>query len=131
MALDVLQWNRVVAALAEGGDDVIVDIVLRDAVERWRPFRVLFVALHCPVEELERREAARGRRPGLTRGQAAWVQRAGICDLALDKSRCSPEACARQIVEALAFPPSPSAFERLDAHFAAGEIGKTFFRGSD
>lgn len=53
--------NRVVATLAAGGDDVILDIVLpgwdvlQDAVERFRSFPVLFVALHCPVEDLERR----------------------------------------------------------------------------
>lgn len=127
--------NRVAAALAAGGDDVIVDIVLsrwdvlRDAVERFRPFQVLFVALHCPVDELERRETERGdRRRGLARGQAAWVHHAGTYDLELDTSRCLPEGCARQIVEALAYRPSPSAFEQLSARFATGQIHGTFFR---
>jgi chloramphenicol 3-O phosphotransferase len=127
--------NRTVAALAAGGDGVILDIVLprwdilQDAVERFRPYQVLFVGLFCPPEELDRREEERGdRRAGLARGQADWVHRAGTYDLVLDTSRCSPGECARQILETMADPPSPSAFEQLEARFAAGEIRETFFR---
>lgn len=62
-------FHRSIAAMAEAGNDIVVDHVLS---EPWRlldcltvlqPENVLFIGVHCPLDELTRRELARGDRP--------------------------------------------------------------------
>jgi chloramphenicol 3-O phosphotransferase len=48
-------------------------------------FDVFFVGIHCPLEELERREAARGdRRIGEARADLHVIHTFGVYDLELD-----------------------------------------------
>jgi len=70
--------------IAAGGLPVIVDHVLES--EQWliecatslRDYEVLFVGVKCPLEELERRELARGdRQVGFARMQPERVHRYG------------------------------------------------------
>jgi chloramphenicol 3-O phosphotransferase len=67
-------FHRSIAAMAEVGNDIVVDHVLS---EPWRlldclavlpPEDVLFVGVHCPLDELTRRELARGDPPFGPRG---------------------------------------------------------------
>jgi chloramphenicol 3-O phosphotransferase len=97
----VLGFHRAIAGFASVGNNVIVDQVLgerwrlNDCLEVFKPYDLVFVGVHCPLPELERREA---RRPGRTAGRAAFqfdvVHAHGAYDLELDTSRWGPEACA-------------------------------------
>jgi chloramphenicol 3-O phosphotransferase len=99
---------RAIAALAATGIDVVVDDCIYDrrvlaaAVEALRGTDVLFVGLHLPRAEAERRERERGDRgPG---GAAAFydlVHTHGRYDLELDTVANSPMACALAIKQAL------------------------------
>lgn len=115
-------YHRVVAALASVGNDVIMDYPLTepwrlaDLLVVLRDFEVTLVEVRCDLEEMERRERARGDRPtGLARSQgSAYAQ--GSYDLAVDTTRTSPEDCALMITEFLAQRQAgPSAFDCLRA----------------
>ncbi|MEU4171185.1 AAA family ATPase [Streptomyces sp. NPDC026665] len=122
-------FHRSIAAMAEVGNDVVVDHVLS---ERWRLLDclsvlpaedVLFVGVHCPLEELVRREQARGDRPpGLAAHQYDLVHRHGDYDLECDTSRLSPRECAERIRDFLPIRPSRTAFARLRDRYL-GERG--------
>ena len=61
-------FHRCLPALAAAGNNLIVEHIIETA--EWmqrllgllRPFDVFFVGVHCPLEELERRERERGNR---------------------------------------------------------------------
>ncbi|MFI5888152.1 chloramphenicol phosphotransferase CPT family protein [Streptomyces sp. NPDC051554] len=113
-------FHRSIAAMAEAGNDIVVDHVLSepwrllDCLTVLRPEDVLFVGVHCPLDELERREQDRGDRPlGLAANQYHLVHHHGDYDLECDTSTVSPRECAQQIKEFLPRRPSPTAFTRL------------------
>lgn len=66
-------FHRSIRLFSDKGVNLIVDNVLHDKTttddcfDALRDYDVLFVGVHCPTEELQRREAARGDR---TVGQA-------------------------------------------------------------
>lgn len=98
--------RRAVAALAEAGNDLIVDEVMT-AVERrdydalLKPYTVHYVGVMAPLDVLEARERARGDRAiGLARRQFAHLHAGQTYDLEVDTSQATPEACARQIKDA-------------------------------
>ena len=66
---------------------------------------VLFVWVDCPLEELERRERARGDRSS---GQAKWqyehIHAHGVYDVTVNTHEMTSEACADAIVAMLARP---------------------------
>ncbi|MFI8304330.1 chloramphenicol phosphotransferase CPT family protein [Streptomyces sp. NPDC085927] len=130
-------FHRSIAAMAGVGNDIVVDHVLS---EPWRlldcltvlpPEDVLFVGVHCPPDELARRELARGDRPpGLAAHQYDLVHAHGDYDLVCDTGTASPIECARRIKEFLPHRPSPTAFTRLRRrHLAAGRAGREQARG--
>lgn len=120
-------FHRSIAAMAEAGNDIVVDHVLS---EPWRlldclillPAKdVLFVGVHCPLDELTRRELARGDRPpGLAALQYDLVHGHGDYDFECDTSAADPRECAQQIKEFLPHRPTPTAFTRLRRHHLAG-----------
>ncbi len=61
-------FHKSLAAYASAGNNLIVEHILdtpgwqADLARLFVPFDVLFVGLHCPLDELRRREAARGDR---------------------------------------------------------------------
>jgi chloramphenicol 3-O phosphotransferase len=122
-------FHRSIAAMAEAGNDVVVDHVLS---EPWRlidcltvlsPEDVLFVGIHCPVGELTRRELARGDRVlGAAASQYEVVHTHGDYDLECDTSTTSPRECAEHIREFFAHRPSPTAFTRLRARYLTGGV---------
>ncbi|MEU7363207.1 chloramphenicol phosphotransferase CPT family protein [Streptomyces olivaceoviridis] len=112
-------FHRSIAAMAEAGNDIVVDHVLSepwrllDCLTLLRPEDVLFVGVHCPLDELARRELARGDRPpGLAAHQYDLVHGHGDYDLECDTSAASPRECAQQVKEFLPHRPSPTAFTR-------------------
>ncbi len=111
--------NRSVAVMAEEGNNLIVDHVLIDnawleqLLELLRERYVLFVGLHCPLEELERRESERdARRQGFARQQFENIHAGKIYDLKLDTSVLSAEECTRRVLE-FYNRNEPRAFEKM------------------
>jgi len=111
-------YHRVVAALAETGNDVVMDYPLS---ESWRlddlldvleGYDVTLVEVRCDPGELERREQGRGDRPaGLARAQV--VDAHDDRDISVDTTRTGPEEIARVIADGLPGVPVPKAFERM------------------
>jgi len=113
--------NRSVAVMAEEGNNLIVDHVLIDnawleqLLELLRERYVLFVGLHCPLEELERRESERdARRQGFARQQFENIHAGKIYDLKLDTSVLSAEECTERVLE-FYNQDEPQAFEKMRA----------------
>lgn len=107
----VAGFLRCIATLVGAGNKVIVDLVLAD--KKWaeecvltlQPFHVLWVGVHCPLEELERREQARGNRAiGTARQQVNAVHLHVPCDIEVDTLESSPEQCAEKIKQRLLTP---------------------------
>jgi chloramphenicol 3-O phosphotransferase len=105
------------------GLTVTLDIVLeerdwlRECLKSLEARDVLFVGVHCPLDELERRELARPDRShvGLARSHVDRVHQHELYDLELDTSRCTPHDAAQQIQDALARGGPFTAFARLRA----------------
>ena len=77
-----------------------------------------FVGLHCDLEELERREIARGdRRVGDARRDFHQIHSYCLYDLELD-SAVPPEINAERLIAAWSSRAAPSAFQRLLAEAA-------------
>ncbi|MET8453942.1 chloramphenicol phosphotransferase [Streptomyces sp. NPDC005209] len=117
-------FHRSIAAMAEVGNDVIVDHVLS---EPWRlidcltvlpPEDVLFVGVRCSLDELARREDGRGDRPsGLAALQYGLVHEHGDYDIECDTTTADPRECAELIKKFLPGRPAPTAFTRLRARY--------------
>ena len=100
-------FERAVAAFAGAGNDLIVEYIVetREWMERLQATlsgcAVFFVGVHCPLEELERREAARGDRPlGDARRDFFSVHEHCIYDLEVDGT-VAPELNAAKVIEAM------------------------------
>ncbi|MFC5642904.1 chloramphenicol phosphotransferase CPT family protein [Kitasatospora cinereorecta] len=113
-------FHRAVAGMAAAGNTVVVDHLfsqpwrLDDCLALFPAEDVVLVGLHCPLDELERRERERGDRPpGLAAQQIGPVHSHGVYDLEVDTSVLSPAECARRIRDFLPDRPRPTAFEQL------------------
>lgn len=113
-------FHRSVAAMAQAGNDVVVDHLfsepwrLQDCLEVLEGLDVVLVGVHCPLEELERREQARGdRTPGMAAKQFQVVHQHGLYDFEVDTSTSSPRECAEAIKEFLGRAPAKRAFDEL------------------
>jgi chloramphenicol 3-O phosphotransferase len=102
----MLGFHRAVAELARPGNDLIVDEVLLDGRVRddWRavlePFDVLWVGVHCAVDELERREAGRRSPAGLARWSSRQAHEGMVYDVTVDTTTASAMDCATTITAA-------------------------------
>jgi chloramphenicol 3-O phosphotransferase len=119
--------HRAIAALAEAGNNLIIDEVLwerdwlHDYVAQLHVYNVLFVGVHCPLVVVEERERGRGDRLiGLARSQFDAVHTHGMYDLTLDTSAMRPMKCAEQIVSFLASSKRSKAFAQL---YGDGKLG--------
>lgn len=86
-------YHASLAAYAAAGNNLIIEHILDtpgwqgELAELFRPFDVLFVALRCPVDELNRREMARGDRPvGSAEKDALTIHEGRRYDLELQTS---------------------------------------------
>jgi len=96
-----------VAALAEAGNDVIVDEVLWDPEalvdyrRRLAPYELHTVGLIAPLDVIEHRERQRGDRDlGLARSQYDNVHAGMTYDLELDAETATPDQLAAKIKRA-------------------------------
>jgi len=96
------------ALWASEGFDLVIDTVfeepacLEKTLKFLAPYQVWMVALHCPLEELERREQMRGNRPlGLARSQFKTVHSYCDYDLELNSHTASVEDNAMAIAAQL------------------------------
>lgn len=112
-----------IALWAAEGFDLIIDTVFeepgcaRKAVQQLAPYNVYLVALHCPLEELERREVQRGNRPlGLARTQYESVHTYCGYDLELDSYAAALEDNASAVEQLLTR--QPEAFGRLQTQLS-------------
>ncbi len=103
-------FHRCLAAIAEAGNNLIIDHVIE--FEEWAgliadllaPYDVFVVGVHCPVEELAARERERGDRylgEGLEH-LLEGVHEHVTYDFEIDTSRSSPTEAARLVVSAWA-----------------------------
>jgi len=114
-------FHAAAAAIARAGNLVIVDDVLEEnppwiesLLELFDGLDVIFIGVHCSLEELERREAERGDRwKGMARLQFDQVHAQAIYDVEVDTTVLSPGECATKIVDCIAAGFSSTAFERL------------------
>ena len=115
------------AALAEyarHGVDVVFDTVLWHR-EDWRylledldGLSVYLVGVRCGLEELTRREQARGdREVGLAAGQYKTIHTGKVYDFQVDTTHASTEQCAAAVSAWLAGQPQARAFRAMQSSF--------------
>jgi chloramphenicol 3-O phosphotransferase len=134
-----------VAAHSRLGLNVVVDVghhgaihphVLADCARRLVGLPVLFVGVHCPIEEIMRRRNLAGPSrytvgtpeepvPPPARLWQEEVHKPGVYDLEVDTSVLTSEECAEAIRKRIENGPPGSAFPRL----AAGAIEKELHHG--
>lgn len=112
-------FHRSLPALTGAGNNIIVEHIVETKawmnrlIDLLSPFDVFFVGLHCPLAELERREAERGdRRIGEARDDHETIY--GFCqyDLELDSTMPLEENIAL-LEESWKSRKSPSAFDQM------------------
>lgn len=115
-----LGFHRAVAGFAAAGNNVVMDYLLgeqwrvRDCLTVFAGYDVLLVGLHCSVEELRRREQARGSRSiGRAESQLSSIHAYVRYDVEVDTSVMGPGDCAAAIAEYIAAGERPRAFSRL------------------
>lgn len=101
-------FHRIIAMFSDSGVNVVVDHILnneataKDCCRVLQDYPVLLVGVHCPIEELDRREAARGdRNPGQARGQLDFVHQRESYDIEVDTHEEGVAAGAARISEEL------------------------------
>lgn len=100
-------FHRTIAMFSDSGVNLVVDHVLfndftrKDCLEVLKDYPVLFVGVHCPLEELERREKARGdRNIGQAKLQLGYVHKNETYDVEVNTYSESLEECSRRVIEA-------------------------------
>jgi chloramphenicol 3-O phosphotransferase len=100
-----------IVALAEAGNDLIVDHVMiegeepanwtAECLERIAPLDVLKVGVHCSLEELKRREAEReDRNMGLAEWQFTRIHKTISYDVEVDTTLGRVDECVFRILKA-------------------------------
>ena len=111
-------FHRSIASFASAGNDLIVDHLIEFA--SWRDelrqlltgLDVFLVGVHCSLEELERREVARGdRRIGEAREHVVddKIHQLGPYDFEVNSTARTPESLADEVVAAWLHRKAPSA----------------------
>ena len=99
-----------IAAIASAGNNLIVDHVmvyregwdssLGQCLESLQGHLVYFIGVHCSLEELKRREVARGDRfIGTVERQFPLVHRHGLYDVQVDTTHSSTDDCVSKILK--------------------------------
>lgn len=104
-----LFFHETIVMFSDKGINVVADTVLhdRETLEHFQhtlaDYPLFFVGVHCPAEELKRRERERGdRRIGLAMEQLKFVHRQREqYDLEINTYETSFSECAKKIVEFL------------------------------
>lgn len=101
-------FHRTIAMFSDKGINLVVDHVLHDkytredCLEVLANYPVLFVGVHCDLDELERREMARGDRSiGQARKQLEYVHKNDLYDVEINTFSDGMEACSNKVVESV------------------------------
>jgi len=120
----MLGYYRSLRAFLSAGQNVLADTgfytpaLLATCVRELAGERVWLVGVHCGVEELERRERARGdRQIGLAKEQEATLHRGVVYDIEVDTTVTSAEACALAIREKLEGLGEPKGLREMAGRF--------------
>jgi chloramphenicol 3-O phosphotransferase len=112
-------FHRSIPALAAGGNNLVVEHIVETQAWMHRlldllaGFDVFFVGVHCPLEELERRERVRGnRRAGEARADYEVTHTFGHYDHECPGTGETDRVVA-QIIEAWTARSQPSAFDNM------------------
>jgi chloramphenicol 3-O phosphotransferase len=112
-------FHRCIPALAQAGNNLLVEHIveteawMQRLVELLAWLDVFFVGVHCPLDELERRERARGnRRIGEAQADFQTVHSFGTYDFEVD-STAPPCESVTELIAAWKARRQPSAFERM------------------
>jgi chloramphenicol 3-O-phosphotransferase len=112
----MMYMNRTIQMLAESGVNFIIDhlflnngttnatgvVVLRDCIQRFWDFSILFVRVDCDIDELDRRERWRGDRGvGTAEWQLKELYPEHSYDLIVSTSAHSTISCAEKIAKAV------------------------------
>jgi chloramphenicol 3-O phosphotransferase len=114
-------FNNTIDYLSNRGINTIVDYVILDTpigkqlfsecLELLHDHPVLFVRVDCPLEELERRERARGdRNPGQARWQFEHIHGHETYDVTINTYEMTLDGCVGAILSKLAQPEQWNAF---------------------
>ncbi|SFD49585.1 chloramphenicol 3-O phosphotransferase [Paenibacillus catalpae] len=100
--------HRLTKVISEYSFNIIIDTVLdaesdaADFLEQFKDEDVLYVGVHCPLEELERRERVRGDRTiGIAKEQLKIVHQNMKYDVEINTYENSTEECVSKILNAL------------------------------
>lgn len=123
--------HKMVGGFAEMGHHVLLDQItvrhdmMTDCLASYGGYKVYFVGMICSLEELERREIARGNRKiGLAQMQFGGIHLHKIYDLELDVEQFSLEECAVQLLAHVNNHP-PVALDKMRERLSKGEwVGK-------
>jgi chloramphenicol 3-O phosphotransferase len=123
----MLGYYRSLKAFLSAGHNVLADTgfytpeLLQACVRELAGESVWLIGVHCSVEELERRERARGdRQIGQAAEQQATIHSAAIYDIEVDTSTLSPDECARVIKTQMEALGPPKAMAALSQKFNEG-----------
>ena len=113
--------HATVAEFAAHGQNVIIDHVL--SADAWHYLfedfceqKLFLIGVHCSVEELLRREHARGdREPGLAQSQVELIHENREYDFSVDTSSLNSSDCANNVARWLQQDPAPVAFDKMRA----------------
>jgi chloramphenicol 3-O phosphotransferase len=101
-------YYKNVAMFSDRGVNLILDQIIHDPLtlknfyEALKGYPVLFVGVHCPVDELLHREQLRGdRRTGLAASQLEYVHKQEIYDVEVNTFNHSLSECAKEIADRL------------------------------
>ncbi|RLL48363.1 hypothetical protein D8M04_03625 [Oceanobacillus piezotolerans] len=101
-------YYKNVAMFSDQGINLILDQILHDPLTLRKfygtlnSYPILLVGVHCPVEELKRREQVRGdRRIGQAVSQLSFVHQREIYDVEVNTYTNSLMECAKKIVSRL------------------------------
>jgi chloramphenicol 3-O phosphotransferase len=114
-------FHNALPAIAAAGNNLIVEHIVETRAWMTSLLRLLgsldvyFVGIHCPLDELERREQARGdRRIGEARNDFGTIHAFAAYDLELDSTQ-SADGNAAILIAAWRRRREPSAFRRMAA----------------
>ena len=93
-------YHHAVAATVRAGNNVVTDHFRPDLdLELYRGLRVLMVGVHCPLDELLRREAERPEhRRGFAEAQFEHLHAGREYDVEVDTTELAPEQCAAAVL---------------------------------
>lgn len=117
------------AMFSDRGVNVILDQILHDPIteenfyETLKSYPILLVGVHCPAQELKRREESRGDRSiGQAVSQLSYVHKQEVYDIEVNTYTHTMVECAKEIVDFLKSNTALSGFEKSLKKFESSRI---------